>query len=297
MKALRRIVRLALGDKRRVRPNSAWRHEKYISASHPVIIGGCGRSGTTLLRVILDSHPSFCCGTESNLFLPRSIRPRVLAEAFDLPAAKIGDLLDWSRSQTLFIEKFFGLYAQKCRKPRWAEKTPDNIRHMPWIFDHFPSARFVHVIRDGRDVVCSLRTHPRYEIVDGRRVERNTLNPLDACIDRWLETVPMGLKWRDDIRVLELRYEDLVEDPEPTLKGLFEFLEEPWDPRVLEFHREQTGSRDAARNPQHPEIVQPLNASSIGRWKRDLTREEIEHFKKRAGNQLIQLGYVDTMGW
>ena len=297
MKAMQRLLRLAMGNKRRVRPDSKWRHVNYISPSHPVIIGGCGRSGTTLLRVILDSHPGFCCGTESNLFLPRSIRPAVLAEAFDLPEAKIGGLLDWSKSLAQFIEKFFALYAQKCRKPRWCEKTPDNIRQLPWIFDHFPTARFIHVIRDGRDVVCSLRTHPRYEIVNGQRVERNTLNPLDACIDRWLETVPLGLKWRDDIRVHEILYEDLVEEPEPTLRRLFEFLEEPWDPRVLEFHLQQTGSRDAARNPQHPEIVQPLSSASIGRWKRDLTRDEIEHFKKRAGNLLIQLGYVDTMGW
>ena len=221
----------------------------------------------------------------------------MLAEWFDIPAETIGELLDSSQSQSLFIDKFFELYAQQCGKSRWAEKTPDNIRYIPWIFEHFPNARFIHVIRDGRDVVCSLRTHPRYEIIDGKRVERKTLNPLDGCIDRWLETVPMGLKWRDDRRVLEVKYEDLIGEPELTLKRLFDFLDAKWHLEVLEFHKKQTNSRDAERNPQHPEIAKPINASSFGRWRLELSNDEIALFKKRAGHQLIQLGYVDTMEW
>jgi hypothetical protein len=261
------------------------------------VVGGCGRSGTTLMRVMLDSHPNICCGPESNLLLPRSIRPRVLEEKFDISAADAARCLDASRSQAEFIDAFFAGYCRMTGKERWAEKTPDNVRQLPFLFRHFPKARFVHMLRDGRDVVCSLRTHPSHKIVNGVKVKLDTLQPLDTCITRWLETVQLGLAMRDDPRTIEVRYEDLVDDPEGTLRSLLDFLEEPWDAAVLDYHREKSGSRDEMKNPLHPGIHKPVSSRSRGRWKKDMTAADADRFKERAGELLIELGYAENNDW
>ncbi|MBN1269700.1 MAG: sulfotransferase [Kiritimatiellae bacterium] len=293
----RKLLRLAFGNKVRVRMQTPWRHAPYESDARPIVIGGCGRSGTTLLRVILDSHPNICCGIESNLFLPRSIRPSVLERKFDMPAADVARLLDASGSQAEFIDRFFAAYCRQTGKPRWAEKTPDNVRVVDWIFDRFPEARFIHMLRDGRDAVCSLRTHPSHDIINGQRVALNTRQPLDYCIDRWVATVSMGLAYRDDPRCFEIKYEDITSDGETALKKLFQFLEEPWDPVVLDFHKQRNGSRDERKNPLHPGIHQPISRLSTGRWRKEMTKGDADEFKSRAGHLLVHLGYVVDNNW
>ena len=168
---------------------------------------------------------------------------------------------------------------------------------MDYIFRHFPDARFVHMIRDGRDTVCSLRTHPSRKVVDGKVIELNTRNPIEDCIARWVTTVSAGLRYRGDPRYYELRYEDLIEDDEKTLKALFEFVGEAWEPAILEYHRGRGGSRDATKNALHPGIHKPITRSSEGRWRKDLSKEEAEVFKKSAGELLIKLGYAQDNNW
>ena len=295
--ALRKLGRLLMGNKKRVRRNSAWRLHDYTSKSSPVIVGGCGRSGTTLLRVILDTHSHLCCGMESNLVLPRSIKPKVMEFKYEIPATDVARMLDTCDSQAEFIDQFFAAYCAKCNKQRWAEKTPNNVLHMDYIFKHFPEARFTHMIRDGRDTVCSLRTHPSRKVIDGKVIELNTRNPIEDCIARWVTTVNAGLRYRGDPRYYELRYEDLIRDDETTLKGLFAFVGEPWEPSILDYHRNRDGSRDATKNALHPGIHKPITKTSEGRWRKDLSKEEMDVFKKSAGELLIKLGYAENNDW
>src|SRR5688572_21024001 len=156
-----------------------WRRPAYTSSASPILVGGCGRSGTTLMRVILDTHPRICCGPESRLFQPRVPSPPKLARRFDLPEAAVGELFAKSGSQAELIDRFFALYSESRHKPRWAEKPPRNVLYLDYIFEHFPNARFVHMIRDGRDTICSLRTHPRHKVVDGKIVKLNTWHPIE----------------------------------------------------------------------------------------------------------------------
>ena len=293
----RRWHRLLRGNMVRVRPGCAWRTAPWLSEARPIFVGGCGRSGTTLLRVILNSHPHIACGVESKLIQPRSIKPRDLEQKFDVPRAECARLLDGSRSQAEFTERFLSLYAQRCGKVRWADKTPDNIRHMDYVFEHFPNSRFIHIIRDGRDVMCSLRTHPSHTMVNGKKVALHTWNPLDTCIQRWTETVSLGLALRSDERCHEVRYEDLLVDGERVLRDLFDFLEEPWSDQVLEYYRRDDASHDDAKNPLHPGIKQPLNQRSVQRWRRDLSREEACQVHRQAGALLAELGYIQDARW
>jgi protein-tyrosine sulfotransferase len=249
------------------------------------------------MRVILDTHPGICCGPEARLFLPRQPNATRIAERFDLQEADVASLVNSSVSQAEFIDRFFALYAASRKKRRWAEKTPRNVLHIPFIFEHFPQARFVHMIRDGRDTICSLRTHPRHKVVDGRLVDLNTWHPIEPCLERWVTSVRAGLEWRGDPRYIEVRYEALVTEPRETLARLFAFLDEPFDERVLEYHREQNASRDARYFPQNPEATQAMYTHAVSRWQRDLTPEEIAVVKRDAGSLLTELGYTTDDRW
>jgi hypothetical protein len=274
-----------------------WRRPKYTSSAAPIIVGGCGRSGTTLMRVILDTHPHICCGPESRLFQPRVPSPPKLARRFGLQEAAVNRLFDSSGSQAEFIDRFFALYCEARHKPRWSEKTPRNVLYLDYIFEHFPKARFIHMIRDGRDTICSLRTHPRHKVVDGKIIKLNTWHPIEPCLERWINDVRAGLAFRGDPRYVEIRYEDLVARPRETLAPLFDFLGEAFDERVLEYHRERGQSRDATHFPQNPEATRPMYNQSIARWQRDLTAEELALVKRDAGPLLQELGYTSDDQW
>lgn len=274
-----------------------WRQGPYTSMARAVIVGGCGRSGTTLMRVILDTHPNICCGPESQLFLPQ--RPSVPKQAkrFGLPEAEVRGLARRSRSQAEFVDEFFKRYCAKTGKARWAEKTPRNVHHLNFILEHFPEARFIHMIRDGRDTVCSLRTHPRHKVVNGELVKLNTWHPLEECIQRWVEDVTAGLHYRRDPRYLEVRYEELIAEPRQTLKRVFAFLEEEFDERVLTYHQVQSQSRDVVNFPQNPEATTAMYSSAISRWQRDLSPDEVLLFKRMTGPLLVETGYVRDTTW
>lgn len=271
--------------------HAAWRAAPHTSDAQPVIVGGCPRSGTTLIRVILDTHPHLCCGPESEIFKPGPRNPRRLAELFDLDPATVAILQQQAASQAEFIAQFFRLYCQETGKKRWAEKTPNNIQSLDFIFEHFPEAKFIHMVRDGRDTICSLRTHPRHKVVNGKLIKLDTNNPIEQCIDTWVRETSRGLSWRNDPRYFELRYEDVVNDPEPTLRQVFEFIDEPWDPAVLDFHEVSSASRDVTRFPQNPEAVQKLSPRSLARWKTDLSEEELRLFYEKAGDLMAKFGY------
>jgi len=277
-----------------------WSENTYLSPTAPIVIGGCGRSGTTLLRVILDSHPHICCGPESNLFLVGKTHRLSLEEIafkFDLSVARIVELKQSSGSLAEFIDRFFNAYAAARGKPRWAEKTPKNVTVLDFIIAHFPQAKFLHVIRDGRDVACSLRNHPRHQVVDGRLVALDTRNPWEQGVLRWVTDVRAGLAHRSDPRYWQIRYEDLVAKPEPTLRALFEFLGEPWDERVLNFHADHGSSRDVRKFPQNPEATRPLYSDAVGKWRTEMTQQEGGVFKACAGQLLVELGYEADDSW
>jgi hypothetical protein len=274
-----------------------WRRSGYTSTASPIIVGGCGRSGTTLMRVILDTHPRICCGPESHLFLPHLPASAKLARRFGLSEGNVAALVATSASQAEFIDRFFAHYAETREKPRWAEKTPRNVLHLDYLFEHFPNARFVHMVRDGRDTVCSLRTHPRHKVVDGQLVELNTRHPIRPCVDRWVTDVRAGLAFRGDPRYIEVRYEALVQQPRETLLRVFEFLGETFDERVLDYQREKSLSRDSVHFPQNPEATQAMYTRAVARWRRDLTEDEIALVKREAGPLLIELGYAADDRW
>ncbi len=263
----------------------------------PIVLGGCGRSGTTLLRMMLDSHRRICCGPESSLFRRRAIDPDWLADRFGFSRAEVGAIREGARSRPALIEAFAGLCMQKAGKARWAEKTPRNISRIGEIFRCFPSARFVHVLRDGRDVACSLRTHPRHKVEGGKLVPTDNWKPIAGCARRWVRDIESSRRWWGDPRFHTVRYEDLVLDPRPALERLMAFIGEEWDEAMLAHAAADSPFRDATRFAQNPEALGAVSTASLSRWQRDLDERDRRIFKRIAGPLLVELGYAADDGW
>lgn len=250
----------------------------------PICVGGCGSSGTTLLRRILDAHSDIACGKEMSVFdRPRmyeltlsELRALYLKGDFDkledgvpfpirtqsgsycgLKPGNHGDyyhtrqevvrMLHEADSMADFWAAYFTTYAQKRGKRRWAEKTPNNIFGAAHFLDLFPEGRFIHMIRDGRDVCLSLMQRRGYSH--------------RSASHRWTMCMEAGRQLADHARAYTLHYEDLVSAPENTLNDLFSWLDIPYESSMLNFARQQQ------ENTAHGYAQQAIFNSSAGRWK------------------------------
>lgn len=260
-----------------------WRDRPYTSGERHVVIGGTPRSGTTLVRRILDRHPSLCCGPETSILLPGGMRIDQVASAYKWPAAELRALMAQSPSQGAFVDAFADRYRGQRGRTRWAEKTPLNVLSFDWVLERFPQARLVHVVRDGRDVVCSMRQHPDRRWVDGVEVKELRPESVDTYMRRWVRDTEAGIGRRGDPRYIEVRYEDLVVDPEEVMRGLLEALDEPWLPGVLVEKVPRGGKRAHAGS--------RITTTSVGRWREDLSVDERRRVQSIGGSLLERLGY------
>jgi hypothetical protein len=260
-----------------------WRHRPYASQERHIVIGGTPRSGTTLVRRILDRHPNLCCGPETSILLPGGLRVDQVASAYRWPAPELRRMMADSPSQGAFVDGFAARYREQRGRPRWAEKTPLNVLCFDWVLERFPEARVVHVVRDGRDVVCSMRQHPDRRWVDGQEVKELRPQSVDSYMRRWVRDTQAGIGRRDDPRYVEVRYEDLVHDPEQVIRRLLEALGEPWAPDIL-VEKTPSGGKRAHANSR-------ITTGSLGRWRQDLTVDEQRRVQAIGGALLERLGY------
>lgn len=268
----------------------------------PFVIG-VGRSGTTLLRLMLDAHPELAIPPETR-FVPRLIaaaRPPD-ATAADLVATLAAER-NWADfgldpeavaeriraapelTPAVAVRSFFEAYAARFDKPRWGDKTPVYGRRMPMISRAVPEVRFVHVVRDPRDVAVSWR---RFRELRGD-------DPLTAehWAQVWAQTiVETRMKARRVPHYLELRYEDLVSEPESTLRRVCEFIALPFSERMLSYHLSaderlaelESGLRAEGAQPArsgadriapHELTKEPPRADRVGTWRGVLSEEEV----------------------
>jgi len=192
---------------------------------------------------------------------------------------------------------FYRMYAARFGKSRWGDKTPTYCRHLLDIQDLFPEARFIHLIRDGRDAAVSLRQRwfsPGHDIGTQARF--------------WRENVSAARRQAPACRhYREVRYEDLVRSPEPVLASLCDFLELPYDEAMLAYHQRAPArlAEHLARHRADGSVVvtheerlkqqvktqEPPDPGRIGAWRGTLTAEELREFEAVAGDTLQQCGY------
>jgi hypothetical protein len=276
---------------------------------------GMNRSGTTLLRMMLDAHPQLTIPPETH-FVPDLIKAckadgatpeSVLAAIkehrewgdFDFSDDEV---LGWFRSLDRLrpgavVRVFFDAYAERVGKPRWGDKTPKYVMNMPLIQRALPEAHFIHVIRDGRDVALS--------VLD------RTVRDIDAAhvAGRWKKKVGKAREVAPRLdHYLEIRYEDLILDTEPALRRVCRFIELDFDPEMLAYHeRSEERLQEMARElpatgrakhlsverrmATHAMTTKPPTAERVSRWRRQMSEEDRVAFEEVAGDLLAELGY------
>ena len=231
----------------------------------PIVIGGCGSSGTTILARSFAAHPDIWCGYESTVLLPRISGPDYFLQHFGLNTRHFMALQAGARSQTEFVEGFMDWCLAETGTSIWAEKTPRNILHFPTILEMFPNARLVHMLRDGRDVVASILKAPwRHDRHQGKSREERVADAARL----WRDSVSAGLCLRADPRVHLLCYEDFVASPRAVLSDLFERLGLDWNPEMDAFLEGEGAC---------------VFSSSVGRYEKDLSATDLAIIEKIAG--------------
>ena len=274
----------------------------------PFIVGVM-RSGTTLLRLMLDAHPDLAIPPETH-FAPKLIRriergERSADEVMNVLLAgsrwpdfhlEADDLRARLRAQepldaTQALRTFYEAYAERVGKPRWGDKTPGYQVRMIRIGRALPEARFIHLIRDGRDVALS------------RRQRATDPAPVEKHAKRWQARIrATRRKGRQVEHYQEERYEDLVLEPEAVLRRVCEFIELDFDPVMLDYHQGAAERLNEIANPfehmsaerrleAHALAAEPPKPDRIGAWREAMSAEEIAEFEGAAGEMLEELGY------
>lgn len=268
--------------------------------TRPLFLLGVSRSGTTLLRVILDRSPGVAIPDES-FFVPllaRRHRGAIDAGAFLDDLSRIPTIRDWGlrvddiapriRSGMRAgeaISAIYDAYAERAAKPRWGDKTPMYMRHLPLLEHLFPDAQYVHLIRDGRDAALSFLDMP---VGTYTRTWAHPETPAQfACL--WRKEVRDARQLGHRVgttRYLEARYEALVGDADRTIREICDFAGLPYEPRMLEY----PDAVDVSSKPHQQRLLRPPTPG-VRSWRDGMTSEGVTSFEAVAGDVLAQLGY------
>ena len=241
-----------------------------------VTIGGCGRSGSTLLRYMLGSHPNLVDSPETYLFLPKTIT-KDLPTRLGISEDKLETIFAQHASRALRIEAIIQEYLDNNRKLMWVDKTSRNVHSFQWIGDHFPNSNFIHITRDPLDCVASLKTHPKWA-KDGSKQLTGVINPLDDCIDRWLLAQSDADAVREDPRYIAVQYEDLISDPQKELERICKHLGVTFHPAMLEHNVRVSANGNGSQvfTPNNEQASGALNTKRVGSWQESLTLTEAQ---------------------
>lgn len=275
-------------------------------------IVGAQRSGTTLLRLLLNAHSQIVVTREAFFLMPllkkkylnRLISRNTIKNFNDdlTRKAKIektclqGTFVEGNYPEVIlqilqqhekitvkdFIDSIFSFYCYKEGKNVWGNKTPSFFRNIDILYSLFPDAKFIHIIRDGRDVFHSMRK----------------INPLRNNVS------VMALDWVYKLYRIEksfrkipannkatVRYEDLIEKPIETLKSICSLIGVEYESNMMDFYK----SSFANTSIKHSELIfKPINTFNKEKWKRNLTHREIELFNLLAGHYLKKYNYGDV---
>lgn len=175
----------------------------------------------------------------------------------------------------------FAAYAQREGKARWGDKTPAYISLVDELAAVWPDARFLVLVRDGRDVALSVLPLPFGP------------NNVWAAARSWAHAIRLGraAERRYPDRVLTLRYEDLVERPHEEVPLACEFAGVPYDPDMLAVERSEPGKIARDQTGWFTSIWAGINTTAVGKWRRELSPRQQEVFERVAGAELSELGY------
>jgi Sulfotransferase family len=277
-------------------------------------IVGPPRAGTTMVRLLLNSHPEVSVPPETWFFpvvlrraerygdfrtrqqieafsqdvaaaTAESLRP--VSEVFKVGAEEIAEAVAQmgARSYSDGFWAFMDLVARREGKRLWGEKTPFYTAWLVQLARCYPQARFLAMVRDPRDVVLSLHSTPW-----GQRFYPTLA---DGGL-RWryaMEGIELARRELGPDRLLEVRYEELVQDPEAWARRICGFLGLEFDSGLLRFH--ETAGRELPQGTEawHSRVKEPINGSRVGLWRGRYSPEEVGLIEMACGPQLEAWGY------
>lgn len=287
----------------------------------PLFVLGSPRSGTSLLRLMLTSHPQLVIPPECGFILwlapefgawderscdDGAIRGRFLSalgaarkfNTWGLSTAAVDDEIRAVRPKTYaeLCAAVVRAYRRKQEKSAsiWGDKNNYYVRHVAELFALYPRGRFLHIVRDVRDVACSYR-----EVMEAdfsSPFSPNLPTDIDAIADVWTKDVSRLVSDFEHIpqaRKATIRYEDVVADPARVLDGICRWLSVPYCDEMLDFH-----ARNRARGLEPEETMGwkaktllPIDRESVGRYRQRLSRTEADQLARRAAPWLERLGY------
>ena len=268
----------------------------------PVFVVGCGRSGTTLLAVLLDRHSQiamtpethflngFCrrcrdaenLGTQEKLVAALGREPRF--KDMDLnPADVLEEFRDYPSDFKHLFRAMLEAYRQKNHKPRIGEKTPDHLEFVPQIIEWFPQARIICIVRDGRDVAQSnMKVH----------WTRKDLR-LQGMVWRWAAKTCLEYVERYPQQFIHVRLEDLLQDPQGVMSRIDGFVGVAFEPQQLE-SRTETSVVLEHETEWMGKARQELDPRRIAAWTRQTNPHEKWLMNSMMGPYLRQFGYPDA---
>jgi hypothetical protein len=270
--------------------------------AQPFFVVGAQRSGTTMLRLMLNQHPHLCVPFESG-FIPVFERrlgqygdlrdprnaARLVRDIAAYPKVSKGELLadpEAVLGQPItgypdLVRAIFTVYAERKGKARWGDKTPAYVTELDVLWRLFPGCRILHLVRDGRDVALSVR-----------RLSWGSRNLPHIAAD-WAGKVVLAHKIGGVLgdHYLALRYEDLVRDPEAALRVVCRFLGEPYDPAMLRYERTAKQEMPADSLRWHRSSVRRPDPARAAEWRHAMSRADRIIFEQIAGEALELFGY------
>jgi hypothetical protein len=264
----------------------------------PIYVAGAGRSGKTLMRWLLSSHPRIVVTRRTEMWTRFAGRFGDLADPEDLRRCldsmlrrrHIADLApdlarlrrDFQRGPATY-SRLFGLvheqYAERSRKPRWGDQTAEVWRHADQILGETPRSRFLHLVRDPRD---------RFAAVLERGTRRPGAVGLETAV--WLASTSVALRnqRRYAGRYQVVRYEDLVSRPEATMREVCAFLDEEFEPAMLRM--DCVRRYDAIRAAS--EDGSAVSTAFVGRYRHTVSRDDIAFIQSLAARRMLALDYA-----
>lgn len=255
-----------------------------------IFIGGFPRSGTTLMRVMLDAHNSVRCGEETRviprLLAMRATWSRSVKERIRLDEAGVTDQVLDAAVRAFLLEVIVG-HGEPA--PRLCNKDPFALKSLSYLSHIFPKAKFVLMLRDGRAAVHSMIS--RKVTISGF-----DLTSYRDCLTKWssaVETMFNQCLAAGDDRCLPVRYELLVQHPEEEMRKLLHFLELQWDPSVLH-HEELIGKAGGVSlskvERSTDQVVRPVNTDALSKWVGNIPSDVLSDMAEIAP-MLSRLGY------
>ena len=270
----------------------------------PFFIVSAPRSGSTLLRLILDAHPRLAIPPPGWLF--HFVYPylysygnlniednfqNLVEDIIESPTIKrwpitvnkkeiVSNVED--RTFRGVYEYLHVLYAKKFKKHRWGEKTPRNSVWIDEIISLFPDAQIIHLLRDGRDVAIDISNADFLPgtVYAGAQVWRN-----------FVSAIKRSEKKARAENFFEIQYENLCSDPDNELGKLCEFLGEEFSDKVLS-HHDSNSSLQWSKDPRHAETAKPISRDFVEMYKSCLKRPELESLNSLLGDMLNSFGYL-----